>query len=121
MLVKRESVQQSMISCEETIDHGHIIVFGGAPQNPISIANFIVICLIENSRHIVASITSSIKKQQQTFGLRRLRTTAKAQLKHRQEKTHNNKIQNTDLKSTISKENQLRDFLREAIPMETEP
>jgi hypothetical protein len=44
------------------IDHGHIIVFGGAAQNPISLANFIVICLIENSRHIVASITSSIKQ-----------------------------------------------------------
>ena len=44
------------------IDHGHIIVFGGAPQNPISIANLFVICLNENSRHIVASITSSIKQ-----------------------------------------------------------
>jgi group II intron reverse transcriptase/maturase len=38
-------------------DQGQNIVFGGAGQNPISIANIIVMCLNWNSRHIVATIT----------------------------------------------------------------
>jgi group II intron reverse transcriptase/maturase len=43
------------------IDQGLIIVFGGAPQNPLSIANIIVMCLNENSRHIVATNTPKCK------------------------------------------------------------
>jgi hypothetical protein len=37
-------------------------VLGGTDLNPLTIGKIIVICLIENSRHIVASITSSIKQ-----------------------------------------------------------
>ena len=44
------------------IDHGHIIELGRAPQNPFSIAKYLVICLIGNSRHIVATKTPSIKQ-----------------------------------------------------------
>ena len=39
------------------IDQGHSIEFGGAPQNPFSIAIFNAICLIENIRYIVAVVT----------------------------------------------------------------
>jgi hypothetical protein len=43
------------------IDQGLIMMFGGAPQNPLSIANIIVMCLNENSIHIVATNTPNFK------------------------------------------------------------
>jgi len=44
------------------IDQGHIILYNGAPQNPLSIAIIIAMGLIENSKLILATITSSIQQ-----------------------------------------------------------
>jgi hypothetical protein len=74
------------------IDQGHIILYNGAPQNPLSIAIIIVMCLIKNSKLIIATITFSI--QQDTI--------------------HGPKIVNTNRES-------MKGFPKEVIPMETEP
>jgi hypothetical protein len=42
------------------IDQGSTILFDGTPQNPLSFAIIIVMCITENITHIVATITSSI-------------------------------------------------------------